>query len=56
MPAAHCVVQDCNNIARPGISVHKSPDHKSDDPPKFEAKSVIRQWSCLNLNPLKAVL
>jgi hypothetical protein len=23
---------------------------------KFEAKSAIRQWSCLNLNPLKALL
>lgn len=25
MPASRCVVQDCNNIAGPGISVHKSP-------------------------------
>ena len=23
---------------------------------KFEAKSAIRQWSCLNLDPLKALL
>jgi hypothetical protein len=34
-----------------GIGVYKSAD-----PSKFEAKSVIRQWSCLNLNPLKALL
>ena len=25
MPASRCVVQDCNNIAGPGISIHKSP-------------------------------
>jgi hypothetical protein len=30
--------------------------YKSADPPKFEAKSAIRQWSCLNLDPLKALL
>jgi hypothetical protein len=30
--------------------------YKSVDPPKFEAKSAIRQWSCLNLNPLNALL
>jgi hypothetical protein len=31
--------------------------YKSADPPKFETKSAIRlQWSCLNLNPLKALL
>jgi hypothetical protein len=30
--------------------------YKSADRPKFEAKSAIRQWSCLNLNPLKALL
>jgi hypothetical protein len=34
-----------------GIGVYKSADL-----PKFEAKSAIRQWYCLNLNPLKAVL
>jgi hypothetical protein len=34
-----------------GIEVYKSAD-----PPKFEAKSAIRQWSCLNLiRPLKAI-
>jgi hypothetical protein len=30
--------------------------YKSADPPKFEAKSAIRQWSCLNLDLLKALL
>jgi hypothetical protein len=30
--------------------------YKSADLPKFEAKSTIRQWSRLNLNPLKAIL
>ena len=25
MPASRCVVQDCNDIARPGISIHKRP-------------------------------
>ena len=30
--------------------------YKSADPPKFEAKFAIRQWSCLNLDPLKALL
>ena len=24
MPASRCVVQDCNNIAGPGISIHKN--------------------------------
>jgi hypothetical protein len=30
--------------------------YKSADPPKFEAKSTVRQWSFLNLDPLKALL
>ena len=29
---------------------------QSADSSKFEAKSAIREWSCLNLNPLKALV
>jgi hypothetical protein len=39
-----------------GGGVNRGTVYKSANSPKFEAKSAIRQWSCLNLNPLKALL
>jgi hypothetical protein len=30
MPSSRCVVQDCSNVARPGISIHASPSNRKD--------------------------